>query len=211
MPRLASNFLVSLGLGVTALFAPNTLLAQTEAEEPPTTPEPVPQTELQIEPGGPPPGQTVYINEGWYRVEPEGTPEEGFVGTLEVGRLETGTTGETTEPPTPEKQRPGPQLELREPSACRDARARYTEELFRMAGIWDAPWALDLVEALGSSGPGLSPWIRFNLFGQVTGGTLLAFPPGVDPFRPLAWDQEIRHAAKELAFCHQALAQRQRM
>lgn len=182
MPRL--SFLGSLGPAVVAFLLPLGLLAQPETEN-----------------EGPAPGETIHIDEGWYRIEPEGTPEEGFVGTLEVEEEEERPPERETEASPPRSSHP--KYELPETS-CREERARYLQELFRMAGIWDAPWALDFVEALEARESSLSPWLRFNLFGQVEGGSAFALPPGIDPFRPLAWDQELRYAAEALASCERS-------
>lgn len=149
------------------------------------------------------PGEIVATPEGWYRVEREGTPDEGQLTVIEVDPPPGRPSAEPPlrpEEPRPEKNAdeaaPAPR-----PDPCRPHRARYVEILFRMAGIWDAPWALDFVEAWAEGSPTLSPWIRFNLYGFPAAGPLLSFPPGVDPFRPLAWDAELRRAARELAAC----------
>lgn len=147
----------------------------------------------------PRPGETVTLPEGWYRIEPPDTPDVGFVGTLEVGKPYPFPKGEALPSPPPT---PYPTMAPRAAEPCREERARYVEELFRMAGIWYAPWALDLVEALGVAPLSLTPWVRFDLYGQTSAGSHLAFAPGVDPFRPLAWDQELRHVGRQLADCY---------
>lgn len=145
-------------------------------------------------------GETVRRPEGWFRIEPPGTPEEGFIGALEVEGPGLAPAEEAPAAPAAPEVTPRA-MGLRAPARypCHQERARYWEELFRMAGIWDAPWALDLLEALDLPPNSLSPWVRFNLFGQVTGGAHLV---GVDPLRPLAWDQELRYVARQLAACH---------
>lgn len=193
MPRHASRWSTPLALGVSILLAPLAAGAQADVESPA-------------------PGETIHRNEGWYRVEPEGTPPEGFVGALEVGASDAAPSAETGDEapmearPAPPPARPAAEAPPPVASPCREARARYVRELFRMAGIWDAPWALDLVEALRAPLPTASPWLRFNLFGLVSPGAAEALPPGVDPYRPLAWDRELRHAARALAACHRAAA-----
>jgi hypothetical protein len=151
------------------------------------------------------PGEIVATPEGWYRVEPEGTLDEG---QLTVVVVDPPPPVPSTEAPSPAEEtsphpadRPVQAPRAFEADPCRPLRARYVEILFRMAGIWDAPWALDFLEAWGGSAPILSPWVRFSLFGLPAAGPLLAFPPGVAPFRPLAWDTDLRRAARELAAC----------
>ncbi|HLV60052.1 MAG TPA: hypothetical protein VKY51_01475 [Fredinandcohnia sp.] len=150
----------------------------------------------------PRPGETVALPEGWYRIEPPDAPPVGFVGTLEVGKGPEAPARAPSPPSPPPSPSPSPSPPPPRDVACREERARYLEELFRMAGIWDAPWALDLVEALGAPPLSLGPLLRFDLFGQVTAGPFLAHAPGVDPFRPLGWDMELRHAGRELAACY---------
>nr|PZM92393.1 MAG: hypothetical protein DIU72_06710 [Pseudomonadota bacterium] len=151
------------------------------------------------------PGETVVIPEGWYRVEPEGTVAQGQLSILVVRpepRLHP-------RPPDPAEVAAAREAAFEPPAArsepredpCRPHRARYAEILFRMAGIWDAPWALDFLEAMDGSASLLSPWIQFNLFGLPAPILLPSLAPGVDPLRPLAWDADLRRAAKDLAAC----------
>lgn len=149
------------------------------------------------------PGQTVHMNEGWFRIEEPGTPEEGFVGTLEVG-LQGGEEEAREEAPSPTPRPPleAPTVQPVLRRTCREEENRYLRELFRIAGIWYFPDALDLVEALDRvPGVALSPWLRFSLFGWASPGTQWTGPAGVDPIRPLAWDEGLRWAAEDLVRC----------
>lgn len=163
---------------------------------------------------GPPPGETVHLREGWYRVEPPGTPQEGFVGTLETGPQPRRPTPREAAPAKPrERLAPGARLEElpeeRPPPRraraldCEREQARYMEELFRIAGIWHFPEALVLVQTLDAT-PGLmtqTPWLRFDLFGLASAGSWVGSPVGVDPIRPLGWDEGLRWAARDLVAC----------
>jgi len=158
------------------------------------------------------PGETVATPEGWYRVEPEGTPDVGQLSVIVVRpepRLPPAERSAPAEPsPTPSVLPEAPPAPGRttgpEEDPCRPQRARYAEILFRMAGIWDAPWALDLLEALGASPLVLTPWVQLNAFGLPAPILQPSLSPGVDPIRPLAWDADLRRAAKDLAACARA-------
>lgn len=156
-------------------------------------------------PSGPVPGETVWRNEGWYRVEPRGTPQEGFVGALEVGPSPWQTQAAPSQARRERGMEEGPTLPVQKSQAppCKQEQAKYLQELFRIAGIWYFPEALDLVEALGAN-PGIetqSPWLRFNLFGLTGAGAWAGSVVGVDPIRPLGWDEGLRWAAKDLVAC----------
>jgi hypothetical protein len=161
-------------------------------------------------PSGPQPGETVMLNEGWYRVEPRGIPQEGFVGALEVGPAALPPPQVRQEAPlrqpAEESSQPGWESQRgweAQAPRCRQEQARYLQELFRIAGIWYYPEALDLVEALGAI-PGVetgTPWLRFNFFGLASAGAWTGSAVGVDPIRPLGWDEGLRWAAKDLVAC----------
>ena len=87
----------------------------------------------------------------------------------------------------------------REP--CFNEREAYAQNLFRIAGIWYFDRPLELIEGIEET-PGLSwsPWVRFNLFGLPTGGPLVS-AVGVDPVRPVGWDEGLRWAAEDLIDC----------
>ena len=82
---------------------------------------------------------------------------------------------------------------------CYVEREKYVKELFRIAGIdTEVEHPLALLEALGST-PGLSPWVRFNMFGMPGGGPWGA--TWIDPVRPLAWDDGLQWAGRDLERC----------
>lgn len=112
-------------------------------------------------------------------------------------------------PPSPKDQRayaaPTPLQHTPEGAlatgACHEEQEAYVRELFRMAGIWDFDHPVALLMALGET-PGLSPWIRWNLFGApFLGPTSGVGVSWTDPVRPIAWDDELRWAAKDLTAC----------
>lgn len=88
-----------------------------------------------------------------------------------------------------------------EPSVgpCYAEQEAYTRELFRMAGIDSFDHPLALLQILGET-PGLSPWVRFNIFGAPFLGPTNGVS-WIDPVRPIAWDEGLRWAAKDLTAC----------
>jgi len=113
------------------------------------------------------------------------------------------------EPAGPPALRDEPQdrRALRDELVARDAglgpcyveREKYVKELFRIAGIeGEVDHPLALLAALGDT-PGLSPWVRFNLFGLPGGGPWGA--SWIDPVRPLAWDDGLQWVARDLERC----------
>lgn len=83
------------------------------------------------------------------------------------------------------------------PGPCYAEQEAYAKELFRIAGIEEIDHPLALLQALGET-PGLSPWVRFNLFGSPLLGPTVSW---IDPVRPLAWDDALRWAAEDLTAC----------
>lgn len=83
---------------------------------------------------------------------------------------------------------------------CYEQREAYAKRLLEIAGIEDVEHPLALLEALNGT-PGLSPWVRFNLFGLPTGGPWGGAVAGVEPLRPLAWDDDLQYVARELSAC----------
>lgn len=171
------------------------------------------RTEILPEP--PPVGARVEIPGGWYRVE-SGETEEGATGSLSVVATPPPAAPApqqqaTPQPPAmPQEQAtaqhaPPPAAPQRPTSSlerpCFAEKNRYAKELFRIAGIWSFEHPLALIEALEDTpGLSLSPWVRFNLFGLGAGGPLVS-PVGVDPIRPLGWDEGLRWAADDLVRC----------
>lgn len=82
---------------------------------------------------------------------------------------------------------------------CYEEQEAYTKELFRIAGIDSFDHSLALLQILGET-PGLSPWVRFNLFGAPFLGPTNGVS-WIDPVRPIAWDEGLRWAAKDLTAC----------
>lgn len=82
---------------------------------------------------------------------------------------------------------------------CYEEQEAYTKELFRMAGIDSFDHPLALLQILGET-PGLSPWVRFNIFGAPFLGPTNGVS-WIDPVRPIAWDEGLRWAAKDLTAC----------
>ncbi|WP_373045826.1 hypothetical protein [Vulgatibacter sp.] len=183
---------------------------------------------VEILPEAPPAGTTIQLREGWIRVESAPDDEEpgsgsfGVVTSEAMGLTPTQAPGVRTEPQPGLRAGPGyPQYEeprrdyrrrrqqqaptegggAPDPGACYEERESYVKELFRIAGIEDVEHPLALIEGLNNT-PGLSPWVRFNLFGLPYGG------PGpwtgvtwIEPLRPLAWDDGVQYAARELSEC----------
>lgn len=169
---------------------------------------------FEILPPAPPAGTTLHLPEGWIRVEE--APEDegdgsGSFGVVRTRRLPPPPAPEEREeraPPPPPAEpwwdvHP-PDGELHDVAAgnlgpCYGERERYVEELLRIAGIDDVEHPLALLEGLGMT-PGLSPWVRFNLFGLPGGGPWNGVS-WIDPVRPLAWDDGLRYAARDLERC----------
>ena len=85
---------------------------------------------------------------------------------------------------------PGPDLDR-----CRAERTRYLRRLLYFAGI-DVDDPLALLDGLaGVPGVAAGPFL-FTVYGPLQ---------GVEPLRPLAWDQELRSLGRELAACQASL------
>jgi len=179
---------------------------------------------IEILPEAPPPGTTIRLPEGWIRVEsapPDETPGSGSFGVIASEALaQRPPPGIRTEPQPGLRAGPSYRERAAPPRAapedapaarnraaaealgpCYEEREAYVRELFRIAGLERVDRPLALLEGLAAT-PGLSPWVRFNLFGIPSGG--LPSGPGVtwiDPVRPLAWDDGLRWVAKDLEAC----------
>lgn len=167
-------------------------------------------TEILPEP--PSPGETIRTPEGWWRIE-SGEVEPGATGSLTVMRVAASVPAPATPvapqavPPPPV---PAPPAEVAaapypgssvEQERCFDEKEAYASALFRIAGIWYFDRPLELIEGLAETpGLSLSPWVRFNVFGLSTGGPLVS-AVGVDPVRPVGWDEGLRWAAEDLIDC----------
>lgn len=119
---------------------------------------------------------------------------EGFV------RAEASSTA-TPSPATPPPSQARDPAPVRDPrgqgsapaDACRDERSAYLKRLLHMAGV-EVDDPISFLEGL--AGPGGYEGALLT--------TRLGVLPGVDPIRPLAWDQELRSRARDLAACARA-------
>lgn len=174
------------GSGSFGVISSGPLLAQAEtpAQRRPPPPYPTPPPDGQVAPGyaqpqpapqpAPPPG-----------VQPAPYAQAGEPAYEQPYEQRPGTR-------TP---RPGENPNV---DVCYEEQEQYAKELFRIAGIEDVEHPLALLQGVGAT-PGLSPWVRFNIFGAPYLG-----PYGVswiDPIRPLAWDDRLQWAAQELTGC----------
>jgi len=191
--------------------------AAARAEEPgtATAEEPVSGTitsreaATEILPEPPAPGETIQTPEGWWRIE-SGEEEPGATGSLTVMRVAApvpAPVAPEAAPPPPAPPPPGEVAAAPYPGSaveqerCFDEKEAYASELFRIAGIWYFDRPLELIEGLQETpGLSLSPWVRFNVFGLSTGGPLVS-AVGVDPVRPVGWDEGLRWAAEDLIDC----------
>jgi hypothetical protein len=120
---------------------------------------------------------------------PEGFVKAEASPTRTATKTSTSTGSSTSSPAPAEPSKP------RDPAAdaCRDERSAYLKRLLHMAGV-EVDDPISFLEGL--AGPGGYQ------------GALLTTPlgvlPGVDPVRPLAWDQELRSRARDLAACARA-------
>ncbi len=167
-------------------------------------------TEILGEP--PAVGVTIQLPNGWYRIESGPEPDESAgTGSFSVVKTEAiAAAPPTTTPPPPPALAPPPTIEplpvqpvpvAAAETRCYAEKERYVSELFRIAGIWYFEHPLDLLEALEETpGLSLSPWVRFNLFGLAAGGPLFD-GVGVQPVRPVGWDNDLRWVAEDLIAC----------
>ncbi|AKU90109.1 hypothetical protein [Vulgatibacter incomptus] len=179
----------------------------------------------EILPAPPPVGETIQIPGGWYRIE-SGPEEPGATGSLTVMKVPfpkpvapaaparaPAAPPAPAQPAAPSEAYPysQPYAEAYPPASayppaleeqrCWMEKEAYARELFRIAGIWYYERPLELIQGVEETpGLALSPWIRFNLFGLATGGPLVS-AVGVDPIRPVGWDEGLRWAADDLIQC----------
>jgi hypothetical protein len=182
---------------------------------------------VEILPEAPPPGKTLQLREGWIRVESAPEDEEPGSGSFGVissealtqvqdrPRVRTepqpglraaparpGQRPQPGYPPAPQS-REGARAQAEAPAElgpCYEEREEYAKRLLEIAGIEDVEHPLALLEGLNGT-PGLSPWVRFNLFGLPTGGPWGGVIAGVEPVRPLAWDDDLQYVARQLSAC----------
>jgi len=124
---------------------------------------------------------------GTYRPVPVRAPTAGARSAAMAGAQAEAPVG-AAQPGGGDGAIPPPPGSLRDP--CRAERSRYVRRLLVMSGI-DLDDPLALLE--GMTGPGGYP--AHYLF------TVIGLLPGADPIRPLAWDQELRSLARDLAAC----------
>lgn len=135
-------------------------------------------------------GDRIETPEGSLQVE-EDDPDAGAIGSFGVVSAEV--LAEST-PRAPEGVVPEPEPGRAVPpappgDACRDERAAYLSELWRMSGIEvkDPAALLDALEG-GPGGAAAYAWFALS----------------TDAFRPLAWSSELRTRADALARCARA-------
>ncbi|HWV38960.1 MAG TPA: hypothetical protein VN033_10850 [Vulgatibacter sp.] len=197
-----------------AVLAAHAARAQEEggspAEEPVSGSITSREAATEILPEPPPVGRTIRTPHGWWRIE-SGEAEPGATGSFTAMRVPAPAPPAAPEarapaeapPPAPAPEAPPAPYpgSAAEGQRCFDEKEAYSRELFRIAGIWHFDRPLELVEGLEATpGLSLSPWVRFNVFGLATGGPLVS-AVGVDPVRPVGWDEGLRWAAEDLIDC----------
>lgn len=154
-------------------------------------------------------GRVIQTPEGFLRVEDgpdlDRSPGLGSFGTYHptsaanAPEAGPGSTGSGAADPSERVQvRPDGMVDTTAPvpgtDPCRPQRGRYLRRLLEMSGVKvDRP--LDLLDGL--AGP------------SAAGGNVLVsgwVAPGVDPLKPLAWDQELRSLGRDLAACQSRAA-----
>lgn len=154
-------------------------------------------------------GRVIQTPEGFLRVEDgpdlDKSPGLGSFGTYRATSVasrsdpDLGSTGSgAAEQPEHVPVRPDGMVDTTAPvpgaDPCRPQRGRYLRRLLEMSGVKvDRP--LDLLDGL--AGP------------NAAGGNVLVsgwVTPGVDPLKPLAWDQELRSLGRDLAACQSRAA-----
>jgi hypothetical protein len=144
-------------------------------------------------------GDTIRLPEGFLRVEEDGR-EDREIGSFTVvparrappvreAAPDDAATPASAEAPPPEGPAAAgvPSAPGRATRDCRAERSAYIAELWRQSGI-EVSSPADLVEALDGGDAG--PDAGFYWFALQT-----------DPFRPLAWNSELRARAEALARC----------
>lgn len=172
---------------------------------------------IEILPEPPPPGETIRVPSGWWRIESGEEEEPGATGSFSVVRSTPPAPAPPAAAPAPAPQPPAAAAppypapapppstavvgSAAEQERCFNEKEAYASALFRIAGIWYFDRPLELIEGLQESpGLALSPWVRFNLFGLAAGGPMVS-AVGVDPVRPVGWDEGLRWAAEDLIDC----------
>lgn len=221
MRSTASAFLAVV-LAAPAAWAQAAGGGSTPSEEPVSGSITMRDVAIEILPEPPPPGETIQVPEGWWRIE-SGEAEPGATGSYSVVKAmppappasaaapapapppAAAAPAAPTPAPAAAQPAPPPSAEfvgsVVEQERCFREKEAYAHELFRIAGIWYFDRPLELIEGLQETpGIALSPWVRFNLFGLAAGGPLVS-AVGVDPVRPVGWDEGLRWAAEDLIDC----------
>lgn len=158
-----------------------------------------------------PVGETIRVESGWIRVEPEDAEGGGTYSVVAALREDEAPTSRerVDSEGKPGRASEGGETprsgERGEGIRCKGEKEAYLRQLFRIAGIQeiDVPYPLELLQALEQT-PGvlvLAPTIR-SVGGALVLGGGSGSVAGVDPIRALAWDDALRMAANELVRCH---------
>jgi hypothetical protein len=151
-------------------------------------------------------GRVIETPEGYLRIEEGPDLDEGVQGSfgtyhatpVEPAAVSRIAVTSVEPPPAPVTVGPDGLVDTSAPTAgadpCHAQRERYFRRLLQMSGVYvDRP--LELLDGL--AGPG-----RVGANVLVTG----YLSPGVDPLKPLAWDQELRSLGRDLAVCQTRVA-----
>lgn len=143
-------------------------------------------------------GGMIGASSGTFGVYPAGAYGAG----TSTGGVTGGAYGAGARPPPPSvaaAPQPQPELAPAGPPAglerCRPERTRYLRRLLYFVGI-DVDDPLALVDGIAGAPGAASGSFLFTAYGALG---------GLEPLRPLAWDQELRSLGRELAACQRGL------